>query len=58
MKFDRLDYEGAPAGKVAPVTEAQRAMMQRSFTLQAEMAQRAGETKDAERWRRLAEAER
>lgn len=58
MKFDRPDFDSPAIGRVAPVTDSQRALMHRSFTLQAEMAERAGETKDAARWRKLAEAER
>lgn len=58
MNYDRPDFAveyEQPRGGVVPITQTQRAMMHRSFTLQAEMAERAGETKDAARWRKLAE---
>lgn len=58
MIFDRVAYEGEPAGKVAMPTPAQTALMHRSFLQQAQLADRMGEPKDAERWRKLAEGTR
>lgn len=55
MKFDRPEFESHAIGRMQPITDTQRAMMHRNFTIQAEMAERAGDTKDAARWRKLAE---
>lgn len=55
MLLDRVSYEGEPVGKVAPPTAAQEALMHRSFTQQEALCDRMGESKDAARWRKLAD---